>query len=179
MAWDRLVALYSPLVLRWCRRKFGLQSSDAENVAQDAFTAVFRKLATFRRDEPEHSFRGWLYRITHNKAVDYRRKQRPGSVGAGGSDAKARIDDVPNPELDAQDLAEETRMLHLKAVELIRGEFSERDWQAFDRVVMAGERPADVAADLGTTVNIVYLAKSRILRRLREEFDGLIEGQVA
>jgi RNA polymerase sigma-70 factor (ECF subfamily) len=70
---------------------------------------------------------------------------------------------------------EEDTLVFSRALELIRQEFEGTNWQAFWRVTVEGERPADVAEALGVTVNIVYLAKSRILRRLREEFADLLE----
>src|SRR5262249_43802230 len=73
-AWRRLVNLYSPLVMNWCRRRYGLQSADAEDVGQEVFRAVAEKIRDFRRDRPGDSFRAWLRRITHSKAIDELRK---------------------------------------------------------------------------------------------------------
>lgn len=179
-AWERLVSLYTPLVYRWCR-KWGLQSQDAENVGQEVFLAVSRKLEDFRRDRPHDTFRGWLWRISRNRFLDHVRSNRPDRVGVGGSDARARIEQLEREtESDTaeSELLEERAILCQRAVELIRGEFSEQDWQAFDESVVNGRRPADVAADQSRSVNTIYLARSRILRRLREEFAEVIDGEV-
>ena len=72
------------------------------------------------------------------------------------------------------ELAEEVAILYQQAMELIRNEFSERDWQAFRLVVLDERRPKEAAAILRVSANTVYLVKSRILRRLREEFEEVI-----
>lgn len=179
-AWERLVRLYSPVVYRWCR-SWGLQSQDAENVGQEVFVAVARKLDDFRRDGPRDTFRGWLWRIARNRFLDHQRRNRPDRIGVGGSEAQARMQQL---ELDTvsepgeSDLAEERAILCQRAMELIQGEFSEQDWQAFHQVVIDGRSAADVAAEQGRTANAIYLAKSRMLRRLRDEFGDVIDGDI-
>ena len=176
VAWERLVTLYAPLVYNWCR-KWGLQPEDAENVGQETFLKLARGLPHFRRERPGDAFHGWLYRVARNCFIDYLRGQRTGVVGTGGSDAALLLHSIP-----AESIAEEEsypsqaekRFLYRKAVDLIRSEFSEREWPAFYRVVIEERCPHDVAAELATTPNVIYLGKSRILRRLREEFEGLI-----
>jgi RNA polymerase sigma-70 factor (ECF subfamily) len=176
-AWERLVTLYSPLVYRWCRQA-GLQPADAADVGQEVFRAVARKIGDFRRDRPGDSFRGWLRVITQNKLRDHERKQAKEGGGVGGSDALRKLQQVPAQPRDSPEPAsdaDEERIVYRQALELIRAEFEERTWQAFSRVVMDGVRPADVAAELGLTVNAVYLARSRVLRRIREEFADLVD----
>jgi RNA polymerase sigma-70 factor (ECF subfamily) len=173
VAWERLVSLYGPLVYRWCRQA-GLQAADAADVGQEVFRAVTRKIADFRRDRPGATFRGWLRTITRNKVVDHVRQQRRRVSGRGGSDAQQQLLQLPSEESEAEDAAEAT-LVYYQALELLRGEFEERTWQAFWRVAVGDQAPADVAAELGLTANAVYLAKSRVLRRLREEFADLLE----
>ena len=91
----------------------------------------------------------------------------------GGTDAKAVLNSFPD-ENSIESLSVERKILYRTAVELIRGKYSESDWQAFFRVVVDGQKPKDVAEELNTSVNKVYLAKSRILKHVREEFDLLI-----
>lgn len=176
-AWERMVTLYGPLLYYWCR-KWGLQAQDAGNVSQETFLVVASKLHEYRHDRTTDTFRGWLYRIAQHKFYDVTRRCRPGGIGVGGDDAQTYLQSLAGPSSDDQSeqaLAEETSMLYRRAVELIRGEFSELDWQAFYRVVVEGQRPRDVAQDLVSSINSVYLAKSRILRRAREEFADLLE----
>ena len=148
LAWERLITLYGPVVYNWCR-KWGLQPEDAENVGQETFLKVARNLADFRRDRRDDTFHGWLYRIAHNCFIDYLRGQRTGVVGTGGSDANLRLQTIPAESIAEEDpnpSREEKAFLYRKAVDLIRSEFSERDWQAFYRVVIEDQSPHDVAA---------------------------------
>jgi RNA polymerase sigma-70 factor (ECF subfamily) len=80
-------------------------------------------------------------------------------------------------DFDPATEAEETMLLYRRAVELMQNEFQERTWQAFWRVVVDGKAPGQVASELGTTANAVYLAKARVLSRLRKEFEDLIDSR--
>jgi RNA polymerase sigma-70 factor (ECF subfamily) len=156
------------LVYQWCRWR-GLQPSDAEDVTQDVFLTVAAKVGTFRRERPGDTFRGWLWAITRNKLGHWIRRQRGRDQAAGGTDAQSRLAAAALPESPADSaVAGATAGLYRRALELIRAEFEERSWEAFRRLVLEGQRPADVAADLGMTRGAVYVTKSRILRRLRE-----------
>jgi RNA polymerase sigma-70 factor (ECF subfamily) len=165
-AWQRLTALYGPLVYTWCRRR-GLQPEDAADVMQEVFRAVARNLATFRA-EPGGTFRGWLWAITRSKIGDLHRRQHKEPPALGGSDAQQRLMELP--AADEPEPAEEgdtSRLLH-RALELVRNEFEPRTWEAFWRAAVDGQAPIDIAGDLGLSANAVYVAKSRVLRRLRE-----------
>jgi RNA polymerase sigma-70 factor (ECF subfamily) len=170
-AWERLVHLYSPLVYDWCRRA-GLQAADAADVGQTVFLAVARKVRDFRRDRAGDSFRRWVRAITRTKILDHRRARAGREAEAGdallGLPAAA---DGSDPAADR----EEEGLLFRRAVDLVRGEFEPRTWQAFWQVVVDGRAPADVAGDLATSANAVYLAKARVLRRLCEEFADLVD----
>jgi RNA polymerase sigma-70 factor (ECF subfamily) len=155
-----------------------VSAADAPDLGQEVFKAVARKVNDFHRDQVGDSFRAWIRAITRNKILDYFRGQQAEVSAAGGSEALTRLQQVPALEEDAPDSvsdAEETSLLYQQAVELIRTQFQERTWQAFWRVVVEEERPADVAAHLQMTVNAVYLARSRVLGRLREEFKDLVD----
>jgi RNA polymerase sigma-70 factor (ECF subfamily) len=174
-AWRRLLRLFGPVVYGWCRRA-GLQPADATDVGQEVFAAVARGLPGFRRDRPGDSFRGWLYGITQHKLADQGRRRAGQPQAEGGSDARDRLAEVAAPEDstsgDSAAGAERGRLLR-RALDLVRPEFQERTWQAFWRVTALGQSPTEVAAALGMSVNAVYIARSRVLRRLREEFGDL------
>jgi RNA polymerase sigma-70 factor (ECF subfamily) len=162
-------------VEHWCR-KAGLQDADVADVRQEVFLSVARKIGDFHRDRAGDTFRGWLHRITQNKLHDHERKRRAGPA-AGGARSQEQLRQQPAAPEDPNEAgAEETGILYRRALELLRDEFAERSWRAFWRVVIDGEKPRDVAAELGMTANAVYLAKGRVLARLREEFAGVIEG---
>jgi RNA polymerase sigma-70 factor (ECF subfamily) len=143
-------------------------------VRQEVFAAVARSIGAFRRDRPGDSFRGWLYAITRN--VIRMRARRPDVRGTGGSDALRHLAAAPAAEPDPEPPADPAGecLVYARAVELIRGEFEPKTWEAFWRVTVDGRSAADVAADLGVSPNAVYLARSRVLRRLREEFQDLL-----
>jgi RNA polymerase sigma-70 factor (ECF subfamily) len=167
-SWRRLALLYGPLVYGWCRRR-GLQAADAQDVLQEVFLVVAARVRDFRRDRPGDSFRGWLWGITRNKLGDWLRHRQAEAAQTGGELALARLKELPDPPLAEEapgggDIAELCR----RALDLIRPEFQEQTWQAFWRVVTGGQDPARVAADLGVSRNTVYIARTRILHRLRE-----------
>jgi RNA polymerase sigma-70 factor, ECF subfamily len=169
-AWRRLAHLYGPLVYQWCRWR-GLQTSDAEDVTQDVFLTVAVKVGSFRRERPGDTFRGWLWVITRHKLGHWIRRQRLREQAAGGTDAQHHLlaalpDEGSEPTAASGEGA--VAGLYQRALQLIRTEFADRSWEVFRRLVLEGQRPADVAADLGTTRSAVYVTKSRILRRLRE-----------
>jgi RNA polymerase sigma-70 factor (ECF subfamily) len=176
-AWERMVSLYSPLIYHWCRQA-GLQAADAADVGQEVFQAVARKVADFRHDREGDTFRGWLRTITRNKICDHARNAQSGGVGAGGSDALAALAQVAADASSASgDAADESdaALVYRRALDLVRSEFEAPTWDAFWRVTIDNQCPEDVARKLGMTLNAVYLAKSRILRRLREEFTELVD----
>jgi RNA polymerase sigma-70 factor (ECF subfamily) len=175
-AWERLVNLYAPLVLHWCRAT-GLQDQDVADVFQEVFQAVVTHVAEFRKERAGDTFRGWLRRITQNKLRDHFRK-RGDTRGVGGSSAQVRMAQLPQPVpveegLPSEEKAE--RALFARALQLIRGEFAEHTWSAFWQTAVEGRAAKDVAADLAMSPGAVRVAKSRVLHRLREELGDLIE----
>jgi RNA polymerase sigma-70 factor (ECF subfamily) len=173
-AWDRLVALYGPMVFHWCR-SWDLQDHDIADVFQDVFHAVAAHIARFRKDRPTDTFRGWLRAITRNKVHDHFRRLGREPGGAGGTDAQHRLAQLPAPtsEADAAD-QELDRGVFAQSLDLIRSEFEERTWQAFWRTAVDGRAPKDVAAELSMSPGAVRVAKCRVLQRLREELGDLL-----
>jgi RNA polymerase sigma-70 factor (ECF subfamily) len=178
-AWKRIVRLYYPLVRTWCQRG-GLQTEDAADVAQEVFRALATNVARFRREGGQNSFRGWLYGITQRQLLAHWRKQKIQPAAVGGSEAQQWLADVPEDFSEAGGassvaVADDRHGVLRRALELLREGVADRTWQAFWRTAVEGHPPADIAADLGMSVNAVYVAKARMLARLREEFGGLID----
>jgi RNA polymerase sigma-70 factor (ECF subfamily) len=176
-AWRRLVYLYSPLVYRWCCQA-GLQDTDASDIGQEVFRAVAAAIGRFHHDRDRGSFRGWLRTITRNKLRDIARRQPPGGRGRGGSDAQDQLQEIAAQSTDESDgpVSQDEDLLVLRrAAELVLNECEDTTRHAFWRIVIDGQAPADVASDLGLTVNAVYLIKSRLLRRIRDEFGELVD----
>jgi RNA polymerase sigma-70 factor (ECF subfamily) len=172
-AWQRLVALYGPLVEQWCRRA-GLQDADVADVSQEVFWTVARKIGEFRRGPAMGSFRGWLRVIARSKMADWGRRRRGQPAGTGGDEALQRLGEAAAPEADDEPAAD-AQVLYRRALQLVQRDFEERSWRAFWHVVIDSRPPAEVAQELGLSVNAVYLAKARVLARLREEFAGLLD----
>ena len=173
-AWERLVSLYTPLVYRWCRAG-GLQPADAADIGQQVFLVVARKVGDFRRRPDGGSFRAWLRAITRSRLSDHFRAARTRGDRAGGRAAE-HLSDVAEESDDSDPAAEgDEALLFRRAMELMRVEFEERTWQAFWQVVVEELPAAEVARRLGMSANAVYLARGRVLRRLREEFVDLVD----
>ncbi|HZU37103.1 MAG TPA: sigma-70 family RNA polymerase sigma factor [Gemmataceae bacterium] len=172
-AWERLCALYGPIVYSWCRRA-GLQDSDAADTVQEVFRAVYQHLAEFQRQGGV--FHAWLSAITANQVRLYFRQRQRRPAQFLGDDA----DDVTDPQLPTTWLDADTdsqllrRHLVQRALELVRGDFSEATWQCFARTTLQNQSCVEVAAALGMSANAVRQARFRVLRRLRQELDGLV-----
>jgi RNA polymerase sigma-70 factor (ECF subfamily) len=174
-AWDQFVALYTPLVERWCRQ-LGLQEADLSDICQEVFLAVAGGIGTFERQPGAGKLRRWLRTITHNKVHDVYRRRNEGQTGAGGSDAYEQLLQVPADQEDsAASQAEEARTLYRRAVDLMARDFAESTWKAFWRTVVDDQPAAAVADELGLSANAVYLARARVLARLRSEFRDLLD----
>ncbi len=176
-SWRRFVRLFGPVVYHWCRKR-GLQRADASDVGQNVFREVAGRIGDFHRDRPGDTFRGWLWTITQSKIADHWRTQQKGPLATGGSAAQARLEQLETAspaEPDSQPDMGSLVGLYRRGLELIRSEFEERTWQAFWRVAVEDRRPVEVAEELGMSVNAVYIAKSRVLRRLRTELGQLFD----
>lgn len=167
-AWREFVHLYTPLLYFWARR-LGLQAADAADLVQEVFVALVHALPHFTYDR-QRSFRAWLFTLMRNKWQDWRRRRVP--VPAGSVEPAAeRADDG----IAALEEAEYRSHICARALRLIQKEFAPTTWQTFWATVVEGRSAVDVAREFGVTANAVYLARGRVLRRLREELDGLIE----
>lgn len=175
-AWERLVRLYGPLVEYWCR-KWGAQDADVEDIRQEVFQGAAIALPTFRRDRPGDTFRGWLRVIARRRFIDFCRRQKRAVEATGGSNAYLKLLEVPEAEDDPEDddPPDQLKQLRRRAVELIRGHFKAKTWQAFCRCVIDERSPDVVATELDMTPFAVRQAKSRVLRRLRGEMGDLVD----
>jgi RNA polymerase sigma-70 factor (ECF subfamily) len=171
--WRRVVALYAPLLQHWCRR-WGVQGADADDLVQEVFHAAAQSIVNFRREHSTDTFRGWLRTITRYKVLDFWRSHERRPEAFGGSEALQRLQQVPEIEADDPDDAEQSSAVFHRALGLLQGEFEQRTWQAFWRATVDGLSAPEVAAELGMTASAVRMAKSRILRRLREELGDLV-----
>ena len=161
-AWNRFVELYTPVLYAWTRR-LGLQPADAADLVQDVFTILVQKLPTFQYDK-QKSFHAWLKTVLVNRWRD--KLRRPVEVPAGAA--------LVAPDEDALSETEYRRHVVRRALQLMQSDFKPATWRACWEFVVTGKPAEVVARELGLTINAVYLAKSRVLRRLREELHGLL-----
>jgi RNA polymerase sigma-70 factor (ECF subfamily) len=168
-AWTRFTDLYTPLLYYWAR-KLVAQPTDAADLVQDVLAAVVRHLPHFRYN-PAQSFRAWLRSILVNRWRTSRRHQSP--LPLTTDPVTTRVNGVE--QFDEQEEAEYRHYLLRQTLRTLQPEFSSTLWKAFEEHVLAG-RPADeVAHQLNIAPGTVYVAKSRVFNRLRQELAGLIE----
>jgi RNA polymerase sigma-70 factor (ECF subfamily) len=177
-AWGQFVAIYEPLVYRLARRK-GLQDADARVLCQEVFQAVSR--AIDRWEPGRGSFRGWLSRIARNLLINFltRRQHIPRGTGATSMLDLLAAQPAVDPSATAFFEAEYQRRLFRWAASEIRGEFAPGTWQAFWQTAVLDRNPSDVAAELGLSVGAVYVARSRVLSRLKRRIEECSENYVA
>jgi RNA polymerase sigma-70 factor (ECF subfamily) len=168
--WGRFVELYSPLLFEWSRRN-GVPADDAPDLVQTVLVTLIKQLPTFER-RPGGSFRGWLFTVLKNCWIDHCRMRARQPVIAAGADPNAG--ESPDP-IEALSEAEYKQYLIRRMLKVIQRDFPEKTWKAFWQHVVEERPAADVAADLGTSANAVYLARGRVLQRLREELAGFVE----
>ncbi len=174
-AWNEFVALYRPLVFSLARRG-GLQQADAEELTQEVLLAVAGAVARWQPDPGRGRFRGWLSRITRNLLVNYLFDRRRRGWECGGSDLREMIEQQPDPAAVAETelvQREYRRCLFWAAAKRVRGQVQESTWQAFYQTAVTGQTPADAADQLNLPVATIYVARSRVLARLKQEVQRL------
>lgn len=176
-AWREFFDLYGPVVYRFARNR-GLQDADAADLMQDVLRSVARNAPRMEYDPKRGTFRGWLYTVTRNKIYNFLSAQRHRPRASGDSDAHERLAATPAREEDGPDAAwerEYQRRLTDRAMDLVKGEFQPATWQAFWGTAVDGKSASDVGASLKMSPGAVYVAKSRVLARLRDEVRKMMD----
>lgn len=168
-AWDRFVELYTPLFYYWTRQ-LRLEPDAAADLVQDLFVTLLEQLPTFEY-QPSKRFRAWLWTVFVNR---HRQSQR--QKAARGVEVQLALDQLADGD-SVNELAEQEYRKYLidRALQLMQKDFQPLTWKACWEHLVVGRPAAEVAAELDVPVNAVYLAKSRVLRRLREELQGLLD----
>lgn len=169
-AWARFVKLYTPLIYTWGRR-MGVPRQEALDLVQDVLTVLVQKLPDFSYNRSK-SFRGWLRTVTHNKLREQLRRRSGTTVNASDS----FLDDLARKSgSDAFEEKEYRRHLVRRALQLMQVDFEPTTWKACWEHIVSGRSAAEVGRELGITEGAVYVAKYRVLRRLRENLAGLLD----
>ena len=173
-SWERLVALYTPLLRGWLRRNL-VPHEDIDDLIQEVMEVLVRELPHFRYEPGRGSFRGWLRTITVNRLRMFWRSRQARPLATGDSDMARKLDELEDPHSTLSQLWDREHDRHVahRLLELIEPEFEAATWQAFQRLAVDGLGPTAVAAELAISLNAVYLAKYRVLRGLRQEMQGL------
>jgi RNA polymerase sigma-70 factor, ECF subfamily len=171
--WKRLHGIYLPLIQRWLGRVPGLGDESAD-LAQEVLIVVFREVPRFARQR-EGSFRAWLRRVTVNRIRNYRRKRhRRPAVGLDPADSFLERLSDPNDDLACEWDRDHDKHVVQELLAIVQPDFNPTTWEAFQRFGVDGVPAGRVAEELGLSDNAVILAKSRVLKRLREEAGDLL-----
>lgn len=169
-AWKDFVSQYAPVVYRFARGK-GLQDADAADLTQDVLSSVSTAVGSF--DPARGPFRSWLYTLAHRRLWDLRERQQRQAPGSGDTAAMRALEQAPAPDEEAHWQQEWEKQLFRIAAERIRSTFADTTWQAFWRTAVDGASGQATARALGLSVAAVYLAKSRVMVKLKAEIARL------
>ena len=175
-AWKDLTDLYRPLILGWLNRQ-GVRARDLEDLSQDIVLSVVKHLPTFEHSGRCGAFRSWLRTIVRNRTINYWSALDTRTEASGGSGATAALQQIADPDsdLNRQWDEEHDRYVLRCLLQLVEEEFEPATLKAFRRLALEGASGAETAQELGLSVAACYVAKSRVLQRLRQEAEGLID----
>jgi RNA polymerase sigma-70 factor (ECF subfamily) len=167
-AWAEFLALYGPLVYDYARGQ-GLQDADAADLGQEVFRAVATSVGRLEYDPRRGSFRNWLFTVVRRKLSNWRAARQNRLRGSGDPATQQFLETCPAPAADeARWEAEWEDRVFSWACERVRKDVTESTWCAFWRTAVEGQPTKRVAADLGLTATAVYLARHRVVARLKE-----------
>jgi RNA polymerase sigma factor (sigma-70 family) len=168
-AWREFASLYEPFIYRQARR-FGLQHADARELVQEVLVAVSTTVTRFTVDKERARFRTWLYAVGRNVCLQYLARLRANERGSGDSQVRAAISATPDPSsIPSRELTIELkRHAFLWLAHEVRSEFQSNTWRAFWRTAVENHSIQNTANDLGMSVGSVYIARSRVMARLRQ-----------
>ena len=175
-AWKDLTDLYRPLIIGWLNRQ-GVPAVDLEDLSQDVLLSVVKHLPAFEHSGHRGAFRSWLRTIVCSRTADYWRAAGARTPASGGSGATAALEQIADPDSDLNRQWDEEHDRYVLGclLDLVGQEFEPTTVRAFRRLALDGASGAEVAAELGLSVAAVYVAKTRVLQRIRREAEGLID----
>jgi RNA polymerase sigma factor (sigma-70 family) len=173
VAWQEFVRLYGPVVYGFARNR-GLQDADAADLVQDVMRSVMGAIGRFDYDRHQGTFRGWLFTITRNKVFNFlsARRIRPQASGDSGTNRLLAEHPDAASESDQWEMEYQRRIASV-AMNRVKGEFQDKTWRAFWLTAVEGIAAADAARQVGISPGAVYVAKSRVLARLKEEVEAI------
>jgi RNA polymerase sigma-70 factor (ECF subfamily) len=175
-AWERLVALYTPLLRRWLR-ELELQDADADDLVQEILATIAREAPAFQHNQRPGAFRAWLRQTLVHRVQNFWRARQHRPIATGASSVLERLKELADDASQASRVWDEQhdRQALGRLLDQVRGRFQPKTWDAFHRQIFGGQRADQVAAELGMSLSSVYVARSRVLTALRQEAAGLID----
>lgn len=175
-AWQTMVTVYGPIIEKWCLRA-GVSRNDLNDLTQEVFRRVVSNLKDFRRDQTGQSFRGWLRTISLNLVRNHFRNLSGKPRAQGGSEHLLSLEQVSEcvEGESEQDVRQERGEILDRALRIIKNDFEVDTWSVFWRTVIDGEPTESVATSTGKNSKAIRQARTRVLKRLREEFADLID----
>jgi RNA polymerase sigma factor (sigma-70 family) len=175
-AWHRLLTVYEPWLRGWLSRH-DLQPADVEDVLQEILVVVSEKLPDFVHNGQPGAFRAWLRTILTNQVRHFLRGRQNRLAVLSPQPLSDWLEQMADPDsaLRRQWDQEHDQQLVRRLLASIQAEFNPTTWQVFRMLVLEDRPAAEVAQHLGITANAVYVAKARVLARLRTEVRGLID----
>lgn len=172
-AWREFMSLYGPVVYGFARKR-GLQDADASDLMQDVMRSVATAIGTLEYDRRRGSFAGWLFTITRNKVFNFLSSRRIRPQAAGDTSTNQMINDHADTTdgTEAWELEYQRRLAAL-AMERVKTEFQENTWRAFWLTAVDGVAAPEAAKTIGMSTGAIYVAKSRVLARLKEEVEAM------
>jgi RNA polymerase sigma-70 factor (ECF subfamily) len=170
-AWKRFVKLYTPILYEWARRR-GFGDADCADLTQQVLVKLLRKLPGYQ-PQADRSFRSWLFQVAKNQGHDFRRRRATRELPR--ADGLSDIADDERATFTEMQEAEYTQLLVHRALKLIRDDFEERTFRAFEACKLGGKTARDVATELGMSEGAVHVACHRVMTRLRGEIQGFVE----
>lgn len=176
-AWSEFVELYTPLLFRYARKR-GLQGADAADFAQEVLLTVSNRIDRFDYDPLRGTFRAWLFRVARSRLTDLLRRAGREPAGTGTTGAHRLLAAQADETEEHRHWDEEyQRCVFEWAVRHERPRVAEKTWQAFWRTAVQNEPVERVARDLKMTPGAVYVARSRVVARLRERVERIGDGE--
>jgi RNA polymerase sigma factor (sigma-70 family) len=173
VAWQEFVKLYGPVIYGFARKR-GLQDADAADLMQDVMRSVSAAIGRLDYDRQQGTFRGWLFTITRNKIFNFLSARRIRPQGSGDTATNQLLNSHPDEEdSSATWEMEYQRRLASLAMEQIKSEFQDNTWRAFWLTSVEGASAAEVSKQLGLSPGAIYVAKSRVLARLKEAVETI------
>ena len=172
-AWREFTTLYGPVIYGFARKR-GLQDADAADVMQDVLRSVSGAIGRLDYDRQQGTFRGWLFTVTRNKVFNFlsARRIRPQSSGDTTTNRLLAAQPTANDGADEWEVEYQRRLAAI-AMERIKNEFQPNTWRAFQLVAVDGLPVAEVARQVAMSAGAIYVAKSRVLARLKDEVEQL------